>query len=315
MTLVATAAATHPSLAGPAASRNRRRLLRAVPAGVALVAVSACGGGSSTGSAQPAASASASRQAPTQGQGQGRRQLSGVSGLVADISGFTLQVQGNNAQTAVTYGVTTTFTNTVPSALSDVAVGMCVTVRSAGTSAAPTGTPVTAGSVALSSPVNGSCTRGGGGAGGTRSSGGPQGTVPSGSPRRSGRPGGGGGFPAGGGVTGMVATVSGSTFTVDARSRGGQAPSASPTGTGGGTTVSTAVTTTPTTTYTRMVAATSSALAVGRCVTALGPAGDTGAIAATSIAVRSAVNGTCTNGFRGRGGQGGPAATGGSTGG
>jgi ribosomal protein S8E len=67
------------------------------------------------------------------------------------------------------------------------------------------------------------------------------------------------------------------------------------------------------TTYTRTGSATAKALIVGVCVTALGKADDTGSIAATSIVLRPAENGSCTSGFGGRG-FGGGAPTGGSAG-
>jgi hypothetical protein len=57
------------------------------------------------------------------------------------------------------------------------------------------------------------------------------------------------------------------------------------------------VTTSTQTTYTKTVATTAKAAAVGTCVTAEGKADDTGAITATSIAVRPADNGSCSQGF------------------
>jgi hypothetical protein len=49
------------------------------------------------------------------------------------------------------------------------------------------------------------------------------------------------------------------------------------------------------------------------CVIALGKASDTGSIAATSITLRPAENGSCSSGF-GRPGPGGPTPTGGGPG-
>jgi hypothetical protein len=54
------------------------------------------------------------------------------------------------------------------------------------------------------------------------------------------------------------------------------------------------VTTTGTTSYTKTIAATKAAFKVGVCVTALGKSDDTGAIAATAVAVSAKQNGTCT---------------------
>jgi hypothetical protein len=72
---------------------------------------------------------------------------------------------------------------------------------------------------------------------------------------------------------------------------------------------------TPTgTTYTRTGTADAKALVVGLCVTALGKPDDTGSIAATSILLRPAENGSCSSGFGGRRPGGMPAPTGGGTG-
>jgi hypothetical protein len=63
-----------------------------------------------------------------------------------------------------------------------------------------------------------------------------------------------------------------------------------------------AVTTTSATTYTQQQKATATALKQGVCVTARGAQDSSGTVTATSIAVRPAVNGSCTNGFGGRNG-------------
>jgi len=87
--------------------------------------------------------------------------------------------------------------------------------------------------------------------------------------------------------------VSGSSITVDALDFQTQKTAAK------------TVTVTSATKYTETETATSSALAVGKCVLALGSADDSGNVTATSIAVSSPVNGSCTTGFGGRGGFGG----------
>ena len=71
--------------------------------------------------------------------------------------------------------------------------------------------------------------------------------------------------------------------------------------------------TTSDTTYTATARATSTALKVGLCVTALGTADDTGAVAASSISLRPAEAGGCLGGF-GRPGGGSGDPTGGGTG-
>jgi hypothetical protein len=120
-----------------------------------------------------------------------------------------------------------------------------------------------------------------------------------------------GGFDFGRIVTGKVTSVSGSTITVEsttfaggAPGAGGQstaAPSAAPSSEKSTRTVEV----TSSTSYTKDKTATSSAVKIGLCATALGTADDTGAIAATSITLSTAVDGSCTSGFGGFGGRGG----------
>ncbi len=320
---------------GRRAPVRRTLWVAAVTAAVAMLG--ACGdAGSTTGAAAgptPSATSTSGSQGgggqgvgPGQGgTGPGRRDdgLSGASGLLAALDGKTLQVQGNQTQTAVTWSASTAFTQTKRTTAAAVKVGSCVVIRAGappvaqGTpSAGQPGTGQPAVSVTVSAAVGGQCTavggRGGFGAGGFGRGGGfrggpRQGTAPSGTPtdrptgmptrRPYGRVFGAGG----GGAFGRVTAVTGRSITV-ASTR----PSAN-----GGTATTTAVTvpTTAATTYTTTARATSSALKVGTCVTAFGRADDTGSIAARSISVRPAESGTCTGGF-GR-----PAGPGGAVGG
>jgi hypothetical protein len=80
--------------------------------------------------------------------------------------------------------------------------------------------------------------------------------------------------------------------------------STAPFGASAGTTQTVEVTYSSSTTFTKVATATSSALAVGRCVTAVGDHDATGAVTATSIQVSDATNGRCMGGFGGRPGQG-----------
>jgi hypothetical protein len=174
-----------------------------------------------------------------------------------------------------------------------------------------------AASVEISPAVNGSCTALGasrfGGARPPGAAGEP--TPPSGTPtsRRSGGPGSGangfggvGGFGGFGGF-GKVTAVDGASFTIESmRQAGSGATTAVPT--------AETVKTSAATTYTRTQGANAKALSVGSCVTALGKADDTGSITATSIALRPAVNGSCSSGFGRRGAGGGPTAPGGGAG-
>ncbi|MCU1622954.1 MAG: hypothetical protein JWL79_1799 [Frankiales bacterium] len=252
---------------------------------VTILGVAACGGGGGTAS-PPQQSAGAQ---PSGAPQQPRTPV--TSGLLAAIDGHTLQVQSSTAQTAVTWSATTSFSDTVPASAAAVNVGSCVTVRDS--TVRPTSTPapsatrpttITAVSVSVSAPVNGACTGGFGGGGGGR------GTPPSGFVRPSGAPGGAGGGGrggfGGGGAFGKVVSKSSSGFVVQG-SAPGQTTSA----------ITTTVTSTATTTYTTQQKATSTALKVGECVSARGQSDSSGTVAASSIAISAATNGTCTTGF------------------
>jgi len=313
----------------------------------AALFVSACGGGTSAGAGATGAPTTATPGSAGGGAASGARGFPGATGLLAQIDGTTLQVQSADTQTAVTYSAKTTFTNTVAAKLSNVVVGVCVQARSASpasgtggkaSTAAPSaaaGTLVAA-SVEISPAVNGSCsTLGGLRRGGARPSGATgEPTPPAGTPdpgrTRGPRAGGnrvdGNGF-GGLGAFGKVIAVGGTGFTVESsRPQTSTATTAVPSTAVPGTAVpsttssSTALPTTQTvktssaTTYTRTEAATAKALAVGLCVTALGKADDTGSIAATSITLRPAQNGSCSSGFGGRGPGGRPTSTGGGSG-
>jgi len=297
------------------------RIAAGAALGCAVMFVAACGGGTSaTGNAAAAPTTAASGNGAG-GAAGGRRAFPGTTGLLAQIDGKTLQVQGTDAQTAVTYSAGTTFTDTVTAKLSDVVVGVCVQARSARPAgaggamptAAPrtTTSPIVAATVEISAAVNGKCSaQGGFRMGGARSPGAAvQPTRPAGVPG-SGRtrgPGAAGGGFGGLGAFGKVTAVNSAGFTIESiRPESGSATTAAPT--------TETVQTPAGTKYTRTAAANAKALVTGLCVTALGKADDTGAIAATSIQLRPAENGSCSSGFGGRGSGGGQAPTGGSAG-
>lgn len=126
-----------------------------------------------------------------------------------------------------------------------------------------------------------------------------------------------GGF-GGGGANGTITKIDGDTVTVES-----QRPQFNSTGTAGSaasstptmTTVTRTVTLSSATTYTKSASASASDLKVGKCVTALGSTDSNGTLAATTIALRPAENGSCTTGVVGgfggrRSGAGAGAATG-----
>jgi hypothetical protein len=281
----------------------------------AVMLVSACGGTSATVGASGTSTTATSR-GPGGDAAGGARGFPGATGLLAQIDGKTLQVQGTDTQTAVTYSAKTTFTNTVAAKLTDVVVGVCVQARSArpasGTGGAPptaAAGPLAAASVEISPAVNGRCTVGGfrlPGAGAPGGSGAP--TPPAGmpTPDRTRGPGAGGGF-FGLGASGKVTAVTGAGFTVESSFPvNGTASAPAPT--------TRTVQTSAATTYTRTEAANASALVVGLCVTVLGKADNTGSIAATSMTLRPAQKGSCSTGFGGPPPGGMPAPAGGGPG-
>jgi len=284
-------------------------VMLAVTSALALSACSssagAAGGGQAVASS-PSTTGSGAGAGATPGGGQnGTRQQPGVSGLVAAVTGTTMQVQTRTDQTAVSWTGTTAFSQLVPASLADVTVGACVTVTqpaSSSTAGSPTTAPtqVTAGSVQLRQTTNGTCAGGPGGAGG-QAGGGKAGGGKAGGKTATPAPGSGAtgqganrsgrGF----GVTGQVTAVNGSTFTVQetARPEATTAP-ASPS----------AVTTTSSTTYLKQAPASASDVTVGECATAIGTADETGSVAATTITLRPATNGACTTDTGGRAGAG-----------
>jgi len=255
--------------------------------------------------------------------------LSGANGTIAAINGQSLEVQSTSTQTTVNYTSTTVFDQTVAATLASVTTGVCVTAFGAPPAPAkpaakvsgkakakPAKTPkkgsksttttttappanVTVTSVRITQPTNGACTPGFG-AGGFGGAGGFQRpTTASGAktpPKGSKTPP--KGFPgaaAFAGASGLVTAVNGSAITVQQTNPSTKA------------TTSRTVTASSTATFTEVNSVTSTALAVGQCVVARGPADSTGAITATSISLSTATANGCTTGFGGRrpGGYGG----------
>lgn len=109
-----------------------------------------------------------------------------------------------------------------------------------------------------------------------------------------------GGCPGGGGrsrgatASGKITSVSGGGFVMQV----------------GNSNATRTVTTTQSSTFTKTIATDHSALAVGECVTALGPSDDTGAVAASMISIRQPDPNGCQGGFGGPGRGRGPARTG-----
>lgn len=272
------------------------------PVLLGVAALAACSSGS------PSAEATATAPAATatgRGGGGGQRQP-GVSGIIAAVSGSTMQLQSQSRQTAVSWTATTAFTKAQAGSAADVTVGACVAVRSAG-GATATGDSVSAANVQIApAAADGTCSLGF--AGGTPPVGAPNG-VPRSTDAPSDAPSGGGpgqggsdgrGGAGGAGLFGKVTAVSGASFTL-ARIM--------PAGEGATSTATPAtVTTTSSTAYTTLVKATATDVVVGQCATAQGQTSETGALTATSVALRAPVGGSCF-------GAGASSTAGGATGG
>lgn len=276
-----------------------------VLAAAGVLTLSAC---SSSASPESAGSTASATNVPTQQQMGG----GGVSGEIAALSGSTLQVQDTDSQTAVSYTDSTTITQSVAAALADVTSGVCVTSISgdfgggsgSGDSSSSDSTDAAstaASTVLISTAVDGACSIGfGGGAGGGMPGGGtpptdlpdggaiptdaPDGVMPTGAPGDGAGAGGFGGF-----ASGLVTAVSGSTITVQTTDADGANATSD-------------ITVDDSTTYTKTVSADSSALVVGACVTVMGESDDSGAVAATTLAVSEAGDSGCSTGFGGPGG-------------
>ncbi len=169
--------------ASPLAPRLTRFAILAA-AGAATLSLAACGSSNTaapTQSAGPTSATSAQAQAPTQTPTPGNGQR--VAGLIASVSGSTIQVTQKNGTAIVDFTPSTTINEVTPGALTDVTAGSCVTVRPSKDDSQSGGT-VAARLVRVSLAVDGKC----------------------GQPNQP---------PAGAGIQGTVASVAGNTITVN----------------------------------------------------------------------------------------------------
>jgi single-stranded DNA-binding protein len=275
----------------------------------------------------------------------------GATGSVAALNASASNMEVQNAstgQTTVTWTSTTAFSKTVTEAVSALAAGDCVSVT--GTPSKKSKTTIAARSITLTSASSsGSCTGfGARSAGGATGQGGGfqfRGGSGGGSGSTSGGPGFGGAGAEGGGSfsrgsassgssnfrkalaslaigSGKVKSVKGSTLTVSGYV-------VSPGQFTHGTTKSSSkakkpttpktetltITTSKSTTVSSTQSTAASALAVGDCVSAFGPAASNGAVTASTVRITSTGGGTCTSSFGGFGGGGGSFGGGGGFGG
>ncbi len=267
--------------------------MRRPAAFVTLAVLAGSGLAACTSGATSPASTSAATAAPTgrgtggpNGQGGGQRQPV-VTGLVAAVSGTTMQVQSATKQTAVTWTPTTAFTKQASATLADVTVGACVVARAASGATTAADGSVTAGTVQITpAATDGTCAGRVGGFGG--GPGGPPSGMPSGAPTAApsgGRDGQGGvgGF----GAFGKVVAADATGFSVEETLR----PAATDRPT---TTTTVRVHTSGSTAYSKVGAAAAGDVKVGLCASANGQTGETGTMTATTVLLRDPVNGSCT---------------------
>jgi hypothetical protein len=279
----------------PAAIGRRRgsfvRPALVLVTGALALTVAACGSSTPTAAAPPTTHAAAR---PSTGAGT---TPPGAFGTAAAVGATSLEVQNQQTgQVTVKFSSSTAFTDTVKASLADVKVGQCVTVAAA--SGGAQAKALTARTVQISQATAKGCTAAGafGGAGGFGGGGfagrGGASASRTPNPSRRVRPSGANGAPANfGRAFGSVTAVSTTGFTVKGVARG-TTPA-----------VTTVVTVNAATTYTESAKATSSALAVGDCIVALGASDDTGAVTAKTINISKAGSNGCAGGFgRGAGG-------------
>lgn len=248
------------------ASSKTSRLTRVAVfavAGATALSIAACGSSNKSSSTSTSTSTSTSvstTTSPAPAAGEAK-----LNGLITSVAGNSIQVtKQDNANATVNFTATTKITEITPAALTDVTAGGCVRVRP--TQEVPAGQPVTAASVRIVPSVNGTCPQGKPSAEGSTT------TPPSGAPSPA---------PAAPkAIRGSVASVSGNTINVTSTNSSGN-------------TTQTTVTVDDKTKYTKLGSATTDAITQGKCVMASGTNDNAGALQATSIRLRAAVDGKC----------------------
>ena len=278
-----------------------------------------------TGAAVLLAAGTVAASAGTAGAASSPAAPSGATGSVAALSGTSMEVQNaSTGQTTVNWTTTTTFSKSATEAVSAITVGDCVTAT--GSASKKSKTTIAARNLTVSTPSSsGTCGGVGGGGPGAFRIGTGSGAPPAGGFRFRGGSAEGGtrpSFPTGGRAgnfakqfanlaiaSGKVTAVNGSTLTVSGVSISGgnfaarnkTSKSKTPTKP---KTETLKVTTSSSTPVNTTQTVSSTALAVGDCVSAFGPAATNGSVTATTVRITSTGGGTCTGGFGGPGGGG-----------
>src|SRR5689334_2801588 len=234
-------------------------------AGATVLSLSACGSSNNSNSTSTSTSTSTSVVTSTTTSATPNAEAR-VSGLIASVAGNSIQVtKEDNATASVNFTSTTKITEAVPAGLPDVTPGSCVSAKP--TQASAPGQPVTAATVMISESVNGACPKPPQSApGGSTTT--PPSLPPSPAPAKQAW------------VRGSVASVSGNTINLTNTD-----PS--------GNTTQTTVTVDDKTKYSKQSSANTDAITPGKCLSARGTQDNGGALQATSIKLRQAVDGKC----------------------
>ncbi len=234
-------------------------------AGATVLSLSACGSSNNSNSTSTSTSTSTSVVTSTTTSATPNAEAR-VSGLIASVAGNSIQVtKEDNSTASVNFTSTTKITEAVPAGLPDVTPGSCVSAKP--TQASAPGQPVTAATVMISESVNGACPKPPQSAqGGSTTT--PPSLPPSPAPAK----------PAW--VRGSVASVSGNTINLTNTD-----PS--------GNTTQTTITVDDKTKYSKQSSANTDAITPGKCLSARGTQDNGGALQATSIKLRQAVDGKC----------------------
>lgn len=232
-------------------------------AGLTALSVAACGSPTETNGASTNSAAPTTSSATHQGEHNDKDQ---VMGLIASVSGNTIQVTKKDGTATVGFGQSTKISEITTAKLPDVTTGSCIAAM-----AQQDSNPLTARRVMLWPAADGNCTRSH-----------PKDRQESASPTpTSGKP------REHQAIEGTVASVSGNTITV------------SSTDSDGGAATPTTVTVNNETRYAKRAPADQSAIAAGKCIAAHGPDDASGTLQASTITLRAARDGSC-------GGPGGP---------
>ncbi|WP_078288036.1 DUF5666 domain-containing protein [Mycobacterium sp. D16R24] len=239
-----------------ASPRVARRALFAL-AGLTALSVAACGSQTDTNSASTQSAAPTTSSAAPQVQHNAKDQ---VMGLIASVSGNTIQVTKRDGTATVDFGPSTKVSEITAAQLPDVTAGSCIAVV-----AQQDSNPPTARRVMLWPAADGNCTR-------SHSKDPQEPASPTPTPGKR---------PEHQAVQGTVTSVNGGTITV------------SSTDPNGGAATSTTVTVNTDTMYAKRAPVDHSAIAAGKCIAAHGPDDASGTLQATTVTLRAARDGSC----------------------